>query len=83
MDQMFKTTKDKIMNNKTLFTTDKINWVEISGQEIDSNDINQVVSIIDEKIPSDSEIISATITIPEVTGIINYRLNGEHLQSRF
>lgn len=80
---MFKTTKDKIMNNKTLFTTDKINWVEISGQEIDSNDINQVVSIIDEKIPSDSEIISATITIPEVTGIINYRLNGEHLQSRF
>lgn len=71
------------MNNKTLFTTDKINWVEISGQEIDSNDINQVVSIIDEKIPSDSEIISATITIPEVTGIINYRLNGEHLQSRF
>jgi hypothetical protein len=69
--------------NKTLFSTDKVNWVEISEQEIDQNDINQVVSIIDEKIPSDSEIISATITIPEVTGIINYRLNGEHLQSRF
>ena len=69
--------------NKTLFSTDKVNWIEVSEQEIDQNDINQVVSIIDEKIPSESELISATITIPEVTGIINYRLNGENLQSRF
>lgn len=69
--------------NKTLFSTDKVNWIEISEQEIDQNDITQVVSIIDEKIPSESELISATITIPEVTGIINYRLNKEHLQSRF
>jgi hypothetical protein len=69
--------------NKTLFSTDKVNWIEISEQKIDQNDINQVVSIIDEKIPSESELISATITIPEVTGIINFRLNGEHLQSRF
>lgn len=83
MDQMLKTTKDKIMNNKTLFTTDKINWVEISGQEIDSNDINEVISIVDNKISSDSQFISATITIPNITGIINYRVNGEHLQERF
>jgi hypothetical protein len=69
--------------NKTLFSTDKVNWIEISEQEIDQNDITQVVSIIDEKIPSDSEIISATITIPQVTGIINFRVDGEHLQSRF
>ena len=69
--------------NKTLFSTDKVNWIEVSEQEIDQNDINQVVSIIDEKIPSDSEIISASITIPNITGIINYRINGEHLQERF
>lgn len=71
------------MNNKTLFTTDKINFVEISGQEIDSNDINEVISIINNKISPDSQIISATITIPNITGIINYRVNGEHLQERF
>jgi len=69
--------------NKTLFSTDKVNWIEISEQKIDQNDITQVVSIIDEKIPSDSEIISATITIPQLTGIINFRVDGEHLQSRF
>jgi len=80
---MLKTTKDKIMNNKTLFTTDKINCVEISGQEIDSNDINEVISIINNKISPDSQIISATITIPNITGIINYRIDGEHLQERF
>lgn len=71
------------MNNKTLFTTDKINCVEISGQEIDSNDINEVISIINNKISPDSQIISATITIPNITGIINYRIDGEHLQERF
>jgi hypothetical protein len=68
---------------KTFFKTKESNWTEITGNDVTQEDINTVEQILSENIPSNADLISANITIPQVTGIINFRVDGEHLQSRF
>jgi hypothetical protein len=49
----------------------------------DPDDAAAAQAIYDQHKVADAEVVSVSISLPEGTGIINYRISGEHQQIRF